>query len=100
MAYLPTVSIGFTVVGAHGQYTAGTMDTAQTVTIPAGATKLLIQAFTQNARVTLDGTTPTASKGFRITAWNDPIEIPIGTGTSIKIISETAGAAVEYQFGS
>lgn len=92
--------IMFNPVGSHGQYTAGGVDSATTPTKAGGATKLLIQCFTQNCRYTLDGTAPTTSKGFRLTAANDPIVIPINDSTTFKIISETAGAAVEYQWGN
>lgn len=92
--------ITFSPVGSHSQYTAGGVDSATTPTVASGATKLLIQCFTQNCRYTLDGTVPTTSKGFRLTAAADPVVIPINTGTTFKIISETAGAAVEYQWGN
>ena len=75
------------------------ISSAVTLTPPAGATKLLVQALDKNVRYTLDGTTPTASKGFQLAAGDPPIIIPIGNGTTIKIIEEAASADLNYQFG-
>lgn len=92
------VVLPLAVVGSHTQNS--TLSSAQTITMSAGTTKLLIQAFTQNVRYTLDGTTPTASKGFRLTAGNDPTMIPVITGQTIKLIEETTSASIEYQLGN
>jgi ribosomal protein L24 len=63
-----------------------------------GKEKLVIQVFTQNIRATIDGTTPTSTTGF---------QIPVGTiyefdfptdSTTLKIIEESSGAVVQYQW--
>ena len=92
------VALPIAIVGAHTQN--ATLSSAQTITIAAGTTKLLIQAFTQNVRYTLDGTVPTATKGFRLTAGNDPTMIPVVTGQTVKLIEEAASASIEYQLGN
>lgn len=92
------VALPLAVVGSHTQNSS--LATVQTITISAGTTKLLIQSFTQNVRYTLDGTTPTATKGFRLTASNDPVIIPVVTGQTIKLIEEAASAVIEYQLGN
>lgn len=76
------------------------ISSAETLTIPSTATKLLIQALTQNIRYTLDGTTPTASKGFQIKAGDPAVLIPLGNTTAIKVIEEAATADMQYQFAS
>lgn len=86
-------------VGAHTHLTgAGTLDAGQTLAAPAGARSILLQALTQNVRYTLDGSAPGANNGFRLTAGNDPVVLPIGATETLKVISETAGAVLEYQW--
>jgi len=87
----------FNPLGAHNDGLA--ISTAQTLTPTAGATMLLIQAIGQNVRLTLDGTTPTASKGFQVVAGDPAIIVPIGANTVIKVIQEAATADLQYQFG-
>lgn len=99
----PTGSIGisdlqFTPVGSHSD--GATISSATTLSKPAGATKLLIQALGQNVRFTLDGTAPTASKGFQLKAGDPPVVIPISASTVVKVIEETATADLQYQYGS
>ena len=61
----------------------------------------ILQAFTQNVRYTLDGsTTPTASVGFQLAAasmspseFHEPAAI-----AAMKLIEETASASVHYVF--
>lgn len=83
-------------VGAHTRDT--TVDTATVLTIPSGARYCLLQCLAQNIRYTLDGTTPTAAVGFRMTAAATPTAIYCETGITLTVISETAGAEVQYQF--
>ena len=86
----------FEPVGAHTQNSS--LSSAVTLTPAAGATALLIQAYTNNVRYTLDGTTPTASKGFLLEAGKNLV-IDVGDDMTIKIIEETASASVDYQWG-
>ena len=88
----------FKPIGAHT--TNATLSSAVTLTIPANATKLLMQAITQNVRITLDNTTPTATVGFQLRAGDPAVVIPIAVGTVIKVIEETATATIQYQFGN
>jgi hypothetical protein len=92
----------FQPIGAHQDGLA--IATAQTLSLPAGLTasvaKLLIQALSQNVRFTLDGTTPTATKGFQLVAGNPPLIITCGSNTVIKVIEETATADLQYQWGT
>ncbi len=88
---------GLIPIGAHND--GLDISSAVALNIPSGATKLLIQALTQNVRFTVDGTTPTASKGFQLKAGDPPVVIPISSGTSVKVIEEAATADLQYQFG-
>lgn len=87
----------FNPLGSHNDGLA--INTAKTLTPPGGATLLMIQALTQNVRYTLDGTTPTATTGFQLKAGDPAILVPIGSGTTVKVIEETATADLQYQFG-
>lgn len=82
-------------VGAHTELTAAA---ATPIGMPVGAKRLLIQAIGQNVRYTLDGSAPTATRGFQLKAGDPPILIPVGANTSIRVIQETATAEIEYQW--
>ena len=88
---------GMGVVGSHSS--GASIATATTLTKPAGAHAILIQALTQNVRFTLDATAPTASVGFQILAGNAPVIIPV-PGASIQVIQEAATASLQYQWVS
>ena len=87
----------FTPIGPHidGVSISGVV----TLTPPIGATKLLIQALTQNVRFTLSGHNPTATKGFQLVAGDPPTVIPIATEMEIRVVEETATADLQYQWG-
>lgn len=74
-----------------------TISSATTLTKPTGATKIIIQALTQNVRFTLDGTAPTATLGFQLLSGGSPFIIEV-TGASIKVIQEAATASLQYQW--
>src|SRR5262245_23468178 len=83
-------------VGAHT--TNSSLSSAVTLTVPMGAAQILVmQAFGQAIRYTLDGTVPTASTGFRLAAGESDV-IPVSADTTIKVIEETASASVQYQW--
>ena len=95
---LPT-DLPFTPIGAHTSQ--NNLSTARTLTPPnPSATKLLVQCITQNVRYTLDGTTPTATLGFRLVAGDSPYIIPVAVGNTVKFIEETATAVLQSQFGT
>ncbi|MGB5052680.1 MAG: hypothetical protein WBO46_27260 [Caldilineaceae bacterium] len=75
-----------------------TLSTAVDIAVPVGAVQLIIQAETQNVRLTLDGTTPTATVGFLLTAGATVYTFPVAYGMTVKIIQTTATAVVNYQF--
>ena len=82
-------------VGAH--VSGADISNKITLTKPAGATAILIQAITKDACYTLDGTDPTATSGFVLYAGNDPYIIPV-PGTAIEIIEAAATCRLEYQW--
>lgn len=86
------------IVGAH--VANSSIGEATTLTPPATAHALLIQALDENVRYTLDGTTPTASVGFQLKADGEPLLIDIGIGMTVKVIQETATATIQYQWGA
>jgi hypothetical protein len=82
-------------VGAH--VSAPNIAAVATLVKPAGAHMIAIQANVQAVRFTLDGSDPTAARGFRIPADYSPFIMGV-MGASIKVIQEAAGAALEYQW--
>jgi hypothetical protein len=95
-------SLEFRPAGAHTANSS--LSSAVTLTPPTlsngePASQLLIQAFDQNIRLTLDGTTPTANTGFQIEPADRSVLIPVALDTTVKIIEETAGGSVQYQWG-
>jgi hypothetical protein len=89
----------FTAIGSNTAN--GSLAAAVPLTPPTGATKLLVQAFTQNVRFTMDGATvPTAAVGFQLKAGDPAVMIPVVFGTVVKVIEESASAAINYQWGS
>ena len=80
----------------HKSYIVGA--TAVAILIPKHARGILVQALTQNIRYTLDGINPTTTRGYRLTAGNDPIYIELDGRIKFKVIAETAGAVLEYEF--
>jgi len=87
----------FTPFGAHNS--GLTISSATTITVPSGATQLMVQTLTQNVRFTLDGTAPTTSLGFQLKAGDPVLILPVSAGMNIKVIQEAATASLQYQFG-
>lgn len=83
------------VVGSHT--TDSTISASTTITPAAGANAVLIQAYTNNIRYTLDGTTPTATTGFLLEAGKQVVIDYPASGMTIKVIEETASASVQWQ---
>jgi len=93
----------FNPIGPHTQNAS--LATAQTIALPGAGTaaqrvdRIIVQAFDQNIRYTLDGAAPTPTFGFRLTATNDPIMIPLGPDTLLRFIEEAATAILSYVWG-
>ena len=82
--------------------TAVTVGVLTIMNIERGVNALLVQAIGQNIRYTLtDQADPTQTSGFRLTAGNDPIAIPVInlTGMRFACTAEAAGAILEMQQG-
>jgi len=69
-----------------------------TLSTPINANGILVQALTQNARFTMDGSAPSSTKGFQLKAGDPPLMIPIETGITLKWVAETAGVILEYDW--
>jgi hypothetical protein len=95
-SYILMVQESFEPTGAH---VSQSLSGAYAPSTPADATKCLVQAITQNARFTMDGSTPSSSTGFRITAGDPPMVIPASDSVVLKFIEETTGAVLQLQWG-
>lgn len=82
-------------VGAHAQLTG--LSVTKTIDIPDNASAVLVQAISQNVRIKLSGPA-TINEGFRITAGNDAVLIPLGGSGSLTVREEAASGTLEYQF--
>jgi hypothetical protein len=86
-------------VGSHTQNT--TLSSAQTVTVAAvsGAVPnaILLSAQAQDICFTLDGTTPTATKGLILKAGAGAVLIPVKEGQVLKFFEFAASAKLDYQ---
>ena len=90
-----------TILYPHTQ-TALTVGVLTVMNIERGVNALLVQAIGQNIRYTLtDQADPTQTSGFRLTAGNDPIAIPVInlTGMRFACTAEADGAILEMQQG-
>lgn len=85
-------------VGSHSD--GATISAATVLARPAGGNVIILQALTQNVRYTLDGTVPTASKGFQLVAGDPPIAIPAGPGVVVTVIQEQATADLQVQWAT
>lgn len=85
----------FKPAGSHQSTTVA--GTALTLTVPGGnVDAVALQALAQNIRYTIDGTTPTASTGFQLTAGSSDV-VGLSDGVTVKVIAETGTANIEYQ---
>jgi len=97
VSWMTTIA-GFRPLGSHVQNTS--LSSVVTLTPPNDtATKLLVQATGKNVRFTLDGTNPTASKGFRLTVGDPALLIVMEDAVTIKVIGEHNNAVIDYQWG-
>ena len=96
--FYPLIGVNpFIPVGPH--HSGEVSGTAVTLTPIDNSNQVLIQAINSDARYTLDGSTPTASRGFQIKADDSPIIISFGRSTILKVIGEDNGLELQYQWG-
>lgn len=91
----------FTPVGLHAAAVA--LGTVNVLSPPSdNINAILIQAGSQNVRVTLDGvTSPSSTTGFLIEVGKPPSLIILTEETSsIRVIEVTAGGFINYQWGT
>lgn len=72
---------------------------AQTLQIPQGARYVMLQATVQNARYTLDGTTPAAAIGFQLKSGDPPRTLFLSHRTILRVMSEVAGSQLAVLYG-
>jgi hypothetical protein len=87
---------GVSPIGSHSQ--ESDLSSAVTLTPPANARVLFFQPLSQNIRVTVEGTTPTASLGVQY-PFGGLYRIDLAEGTTVKMIQESATASLEYWWG-
>jgi hypothetical protein len=68
------------------------------IDIQKGASKIALQAETQNVRYRTDGTDPTANVGMILVAGAAPTVLDIKSITNLKVIEAAASAKLNYHF--
>jgi hypothetical protein len=61
---------------------------------PVGSDHVLISSETNDARVTFDGSTPSSSNGHVVPKAAIPLYLPLGEGSTLKIVSTAAGTSL------
>lgn len=83
---------GITSATPHAQQTStGTAD-VKTLAPPAGAVACMLTVTTNPARITLDGTTPTASNGLLVPTGAMPL--PLSVARTMKFVSSIAANSI------
>lgn len=81
---------------AHKRASSSTTSSVQTITIDAHTSAILITVETTAARLTLDGSDPSASSApsMVVQSAQNPLFVPVGSDTVIKFVSTAAAAAI------
>lgn len=82
-------------IGGHTQQ--GSLSSVKAITVPVGASGILIQATGQNVRITLDNTPPTPTRGFQLKASDPTLFLAASPSTVIQAIEEQASATIDWQ---
>lgn len=85
------------VTGSHTTVSDLSSAVNLSTTKPEGADYIQIVAFTKNVMYTIDGTTPTSSTGFPLTA-GTIYNLKVGQGATMKVIEAEASASIQYQW--
>lgn len=84
-------------IGDHE--TIDDLSEVETIEVPGGANGVFLQAFNNNVRYTLDGSTdPTSSVGFVLFADAEPFFLNLQNLAELRFIEEDSGATMQYQF--
>jgi hypothetical protein len=75
-----------------------TLSSAQTLTVPAGATMALVKAETQAVRWRDDGTNPTATVGMPLLATDPYLFVGVQQLAVIAFIEQTASAKLNISY--
>ncbi len=90
----------FVPVGSH--HSGDSLSSAVTLVPEPDANKLMLQAITQNIRLTFDGTAPVGGGspvGFQIVAGDPPIVLTLQAEMIISVIEESATKNFQFPWG-
>lgn len=94
--YDPQNLIRYRSIGAHVATTLGAGATV--ITIPDRADGVRIATLTQDVYFTINGTVPTTSLGFKLTAGAEERFIPLSKKDTLTVIRAANGAILQHQF--
>jgi hypothetical protein len=79
-----------------GQHQRVGVDTVQTLTAPAGASIIMLQAEGGTIRYRFDGGTATSTSGLRLAPTEGERRLDMFQGVRVSVIGEAAGAFCNY----
>lgn len=81
---------------AHQSGTSSDTSTVETITLGSETSAILVTVETTSARITLDGSDPSASSAPSMVVQKDsaPLYIPVGPGTVVKFVSTASADSV------
>ena len=82
----------------YQQFAAGSLATAQPLTVPAGANSALVEAEAQGVRWRDDGTAPTATVGMPIPSGGSTTFYGAAELAALKFIAASAGAILNVSY--
>lgn len=97
---LPNFAVPALWIPAGGHQRRADLVTAKTIVFPPNVQGVYVQALIQNVRVTLDGSTPSATgndTGFTLRPTDTPVLITGQPGQVLSFIQEAATAVLQYQ---
>lgn len=82
----------------RNSHTVLATSTIRSLTVPATANGVILQADGEDIRFTLDGTDPTTSLGFLLKNGSLPLRLDVAPGVVLKFLQNAASANLQYQF--
>jgi len=100
MPLIDTNNPNFKPLNGHGHQSIPLDATVFTYNVPKQANNVAVQAVTQNIRMTLDGTAPTATVGFQLKAGDPAVLVNLADTVTLRFQREADGAVLEIQAGA
>lgn len=90
------MSTNYIPIGNHLSLTG--LDSAKSITVPPGATGVIVQVFTKTIRFSIGASGDPSAVYFEVYASQPPVLIPFAPGTKLTFIEAEASATASYLF--